>query len=191
MTDKENNRTEADSVEENKPAEPKAEAPTRGNKKGAAAIEELQSMLEEKEREARENYDLYLRSAAELENHKKRTARQMDEFRKYANDSLIMELLTVVDNLERAIASSRSDDHANVKVVEGVAMTLDEILKILDKFGVKPIAALEQPFDPAFHQAVMQEEGGEFPPQTNIKELQKGYLLHDRLLRPAMVVVSK
>lgn len=191
MTDKENNQTEAGSVEANKPAELKAEAPNKEKKKSAAAIEELQSMLEEKEREARENYDRYLRSAAELENHKKRTARQMDEFRKYANDSLIMELLTVVDNLERAIASSRSDDHSNVKVVEGVQMTLDEILKILDKFGVKPIAALEQTFDPAFHQAVMQEENGDFPPQTVIKELQKGYLLHGRLLRPSMVVVSK
>jgi len=76
-------------------------------------------------------------------------------------------------------------------VIEGVQLTLNEILKIIDKFGVKPIAALEQAFDPAFHQAVMQSESNDFPAQTVIKELQKGYLLHDRLLRPAMVVVSK
>ena len=70
-------------------------------------------------------------------------------------------------------------------------MTLSEILKIVEKFGVKPIESVEQTFDPNFHQAVMQEEAADYPEQTVLKELQKGYLIHDRLLRPAMVVVSK
>jgi len=190
MTSKEIKQTETDIAGTDTETEPNAYT-AKKEKKKSSAIDELKSKLEEKEQEAKENYDRFLRNAAELENYKKRTVRQMDEFRKYANDSLIMELLTVVDNLERAIESSRSDENSNAGVVEGVQMTLDEILKILDKFGVKPVAALEQPFDPAFHQAVMQEETGDFPAQTVIKELQKGYLLHDRLIRPAMVVVSK
>jgi len=181
----------ADTVKSDETNEPSADNPKKEKKKSSVLMEELKSKLEEKEKEAKDSYDRFLRSAAELENYKKRTARQMDEFRKYANESLIMELLIVVDNLERAIQSSREDENSNARVVQGVQMTLDEILKILDKFGVKPIDALKQAFDPAFHQAVMQEESNEFPEQTVIKELQKGYLLHDRLLRPAMVVVSK
>ena len=193
MADKDIEQTETDIDSEGaqRPVEPKADKVKKEKKKNSAVIEELISKLEEKEQEAKDNYDRFLRNAAELENYKKRTVRQMDEFRKYANDSLIMELLTVVDNLERAIQSSRNDENSNASVVAGVQMTLDEILKILDKFGVKPIAALERNFDPAFHQAVMQEETQDFPSQTVLKELQKGYLLHDRLLRPAMVVVSK
>lgn len=181
----------ADAVDTEKATEPQADPVVKEKKKKSAIIKELKSKLEEKELEVKENYDRFLRNAAELENYKKRSARQMDEFRKFANESLIMELLAVVDNLERAIHSSGDDENSNAGVVEGVQITLKEILKILDKFGVKPIVALEQAFDPAFHQAVMQEETNDFPAQTVIKELQKGYLLHDRLLRPAMVVVSK
>lgn len=189
MTDQVIKQTET--ADTDKITELKADMARKGKKKGSVLIEDLQSKLEEKEREAKENYDRFLRNAAEFENYKKRTARQMDEFRKYANESLIKEVLTVVDNLRRAIQSSRNNENSNDCVVEGVRMTLNDIMKILDKFGVKPIVALEQTFDPAFHQAVMQEESDDFPAQTVIKELQKGYLLHDRLLRPAMVVVSK
>jgi len=189
MTDKATKQT--DTVETDSITEPKTEAVLKEKKKKSAIIKELKSKLEEKEQQAKENYDRFLRNAAELENFKKRTARQMDEFRKFANESLIMELLTVVDNLERAIQSSRDDENSNASVVEGVRLTLDEIMKILEKFGVKPIDALKQAFNPEFHQAVMQAETDDFPSQTVIKELQKGYLLHERLLRPAMVVVSK
>jgi molecular chaperone GrpE len=189
MTDKAT--TQTDTVDTDSTTEPKADAGLKEKKKKSAIIKELKSKLEEKEQEAKENYDRFLRNAAELENFRKRTVRQMDEFRKFANESLIMELLAVVDNLERAIHSSSDDENSKASVVEGVQLTLNEILKILDKFGVKPIDALEQTFDPAFHQAVMQAETDDFPSQTVIKELQKGYLLHDRLLRPAMVVVSK
>lgn len=181
----------ADTAETDSSAEPKADTVKKEKNKSATFIEELKSKLEEKEKEAKDNYDRFLRNAAEFENYKKRMARQMDEFRKYANDSLILEILGVVDNLERAIESGRSDKNTNTGVVEGVQLTLNEILKILDKFGVKPVVALEQSFDPAFHQAVMQEPSDDFPAQTVIKELQKGYLLHGRLIRPAMVVVSK
>ena len=140
--------------------------------------------------EVKENYDKYLRVCAEFDNYKKRAAREVGDFRKYANETLLKDLLSVIDNLERAVESTQDVKDATNGVVEGVEMTLKEILKIVDRYGVKPVEALGEPFDPSFHQAVMQEESDTQPENTVLKELQKGYLLHDRLLRPSMVVVS-
>ncbi|MCP4688827.1 MAG: nucleotide exchange factor GrpE [Desulfobacterales bacterium] len=154
-------------------------------------VKELEKRLEKAEMEARDNYDRFLRNSAEFDNYKKRSAREMDEFRKYANESLLRELLPVVDNLELAIKSSEESDQKGNGVVEGVNLTLSEILKVLKKFGVKQVEADEKPFDPAFHQAFLQEENNDLPENTVLKVFQKGYLLHERLIRPAMVVVSK
>ncbi len=152
---------------------------------------DLAALLETKEQEARETYDRLLRVSAEFENYKKRTAREMEEFRKFANQSLIKEILSVVDNLELALSSTGDSKNADKGLREGLEMTHREILRILEKFHVKPIDAKGQPFDPAFHEAVMQEESTEVADNTVINELQRGYLIHDRLLRPAMVVVAK
>jgi molecular chaperone GrpE len=152
---------------------------------------DLEERLELAEAEAARNLDRFLRASAELENVKKRSQREMGELRKYANQSLIKELLTVVDNLERAIESSRSEDGTAEQLLEGVDLTLKEILKILEKHGVTPIDSLEKPFDPAMHEAVLQEALEGVPENTVIREFQRGYWMHDRLLRPAMVVVSK
>ena len=152
--------------------------------------------LEAARLEAKEHYDRMLRTTAEFENYKKRAAREMDDFKKYANEALIRELLSVVDNLQRAIDTSQNDNAGNglaavTSIVEGVNLTLCEIIRILDKFHVKPIESLGKPFDPAFHQAIQQMASDEHPENTVINEFQKGYLIHGRLLRPAMVVVSK
>ncbi|HEA65257.1 MAG TPA: nucleotide exchange factor GrpE [Desulfobacterales bacterium] len=159
--------------------------------KPKASLKELESKLESAENEAKENYDRFLRISAEFENYKKRSARQIDEFRKFANESLLKDMLCVVDNLERAVDSSQNDEIKNHTIAEGVTLTIDEISKIFKKFNVKPILSLNEPFDPNFHQAVMQEETEDYPDNVVLKELQKGYLMHDRLLRPAMVIVSK
>ena len=153
-------------------------------------LKEMETRLESIEQEAKEAHDRFLRVSAEFENYKKRSAREMDEFRKFANESLLREMLTVVDNLERALNSSNNDNQANSHIAEGVDMTLKEILKVFEKFNVKPIEALGKPFDPNFHQAAMREETNERPENTVLNELEKGYMIHDRLLRPAMVVVS-
>lgn len=153
-------------------------------------LKEMETRLESVEQEAKEAHDRFLRVSAEFENYKKRSAREMDEFRKFANESLIREMLTVVDNLERALNSSNNDNQVNSHIAEGVGMTLKEILKVFEKFYVKPIEALGKPFDPNFHQAAMREETNERPENTVLNELEKGYMIHDRLLRPAMVVVS-
>jgi len=163
----------------------------KDNKKTGDPLKEMEARLESLEKEAKESYDRFLRVSAEFENYKKRAAREMNDFRKFANESFIKAMLPVVDNLDRAIESSSNDDHAQNSVVEGVNMTLKEILKVFEQFNVKPFESLGKAFDPALHQAVMQEETDDHPENTVLNELQKGYMMHDRLLRPAMVVVSK
>ena len=154
-------------------------------------MEDLEAQLEIKEQEARENYERLLRVSAEFENYKKRASRELEEFRKFANQSLIKEMLSVVDNLELAMSSTNGHKAIDQGLLRGLDMTHKEILKVFEKFNVKPIEAKGQAFDPTFHEAVMQEETDDVDENTVINELQKGYLIHDRLLRPAMVVVAR
>jgi molecular chaperone GrpE len=154
-------------------------------------VKDLEAQLEAKEQEAKENYDRLLRVSAEFENYKKRTSREFEEFRKFANQSLIKELLSVVDNLELAMNSTNGHQTIDQGLLQGLEMTHKEILKVFEKFNVKPIEAKGQVFDPSFHEAVMQEETDEVDPNTVVSELQKGYLIHNRLLRPSMVVVAR
>jgi molecular chaperone GrpE len=154
-------------------------------------MKDLEAQLEAKEQEAKENYDRLLRVSAEFENYKKRTSREFEEFRKFANQSLIKELLSVVDNLELAMNSTNGHQAIDQGLLQGLEMTHREILKVFEKFNVKPIEAKGQVFDPSFHEAVMQEETDEVDPNTVVSELQKGYLIHNRLLRPSMVVVAR
>ncbi len=154
---------------------------------------DLTQEVNEWKQKAQEERDRVLRVLAEFENYKKRMVRQMEDYKKFANEALLKELLSVVDNLERAIVSSENtkDNPRESCVVEGVEMTLKEILRVLEKFHVSAFDALGKPFDPAFHEAVMQQESADHPENTVISVLQKGYMIHNRLLRPAMVVVSK
>ena len=154
-------------------------------------VKDLEAKLEAKEKEAGETYDRLLRVSAEFDNYKKRSSREMEEFRKFANQSLIKEMLSVVDNLELAMNSTNDHKAIDKDLVQGLEMTHKEILKVFEKFNVKPIDAKGQPFDPTFHEAVMQEETNDSPKNTVINELQRGYMIHDRLLRPSMVVVAR
>ena len=172
----------------------KGEKSDSNKKDGTETMDPLKEMEEKAEsfkNEAEETHDRLLRLAAEFENYKKRSAREMNDFRKFANESFVKALLPVVDNLDRAIESSSNDKHADNSLVEGVNMTLREILKVFEQYGIKPFESLGKTFDPSLHQAVMQEDDEAYPENTVSKELQKGYMIHDRLLRPAMVVVSK
>jgi molecular chaperone GrpE len=154
------------------------------------SAEEGATKLESAEKEARDYYDRLLRVSADFDNYRKRTAREMREIVKYANEELIKDLLSVVDNLERALEVATLESHSDEPVLKGVTLTLAEIQKLLERQAVKPIEALGKDFDPNFHQAMMQEASEEHPPNTVIREFQKGYLIHERLLRPAMVAVS-
>jgi molecular chaperone GrpE len=152
--------------------------------------EELQNLVAEKSKEAQENYERFLRLAAELENIKKRQEREVSELRQFANENLLKELLPVLDNLERALEHGRQSE-APEALMEGLDLVNQDFLKVLGRFGVIPINSVGERFNPAYHHAVMEEEAPEVEDQTVLKELQKGYFLQNRLLRPAMVVVAR
>ena len=183
----------AEESQQEVPADLQDEAPPEGGGETSEedAVTQLEKKLEAAQQEAQASYDRLLRTTAEFENYKKRSARESQDFRKYANETLLKELLTVVDNLELAVKSAREEGNGQESLVDGIDLTLKEILRVLNKFGVQAVEALNQPFDPAFHQAVVGEESDKHPKNTVIQELQKGYTLHDRLLRPSMVVVAK
>ena len=146
--------------------------------------------IEKLRAEAKENHDRYLRSAAEFENFKKRMDRERTDSIRFANEELIKQLLPVVDNLERALAHAE-EVGADEAMIEGVNMVHKQFIDALEKFGVTRVEAMEKPFDPNFHEAMMQVETDEHPPNTVVMEMAKGYMLHDRLIRPAIVGVSK
>jgi molecular chaperone GrpE len=153
-------------------------------------LAELHQKLEEKTKEAEENYVRLLRLAADMENLKKRQERERAELLQFANENLVKELLPVVDNLERALDHGRQLQ-APEALLEGIDMVYQGFLKALDRFGVTPFDSVGQHFDPAMHNAVMQEEAPGVPDCRITKEVQKGYLMNQRLLRPAMVVVAR
>jgi len=153
-------------------------------------ITELRLQLNAKDEEAKNNYDRYVRQVAELDNFKKRAAREREESSRYANENLVRDLLPIIDNLERAIAHGASGGNGK-PLVEGVDMVLKGFLDTLSKHGVQPVEAVGLAFDPAQHEALAQVDSADYQPNTVIEQHQKGYLMRDRLLRPALVTVSK
>lgn len=153
-------------------------------------ITALKSELEKNQQENQKNHDLYLRSLAELENFKKRAARDKEEYSKFALLPLIQKLLPVIDDLERALAQfdSSKDLEGLSKGVEMITRSLQEIIK---NEGVEPIEALGKAFDPQYHQPLIVEESDEHSENTVIEEFQTGYILHGRVIRPSLVKVSK
>ncbi len=165
-----------DPVAQDKAAqEPASEAPAGGDDLAAQVAEFNERML---------------RQAAELDNYKKRTEREKADFFKRANEGLVKDLLPVLDNLDRALESAAESPAAGT-LAQGVEMIRDELLKTLERHGLEPMEALGQPFDPELHEAMMQQENPEVEDNTVLAVAQKGYLFQGRLLRPAMVVVSK
>ncbi len=153
-------------------------------------MEDLKKELEKKEKELAECKDKMLRLAAELDNFKKRTDREKAEYMKYALESFAKELLPFLDNLERAVQSAKETKDIDA-LIQGLDLTLSGYLKTLERFGLKTFAAEGQRFDPNFHEALTVEEDHTVDENTVIKELLRGYTLHERVLRPALVVVSK
>ena len=152
-------------------------------------IKKLRQELEAKDEEAKSNHDRFIRQVAELENFKKRSAREKDDGIRFANETLIRDLLPVIDNLERAVSHAQGGGNGK-PLVEGVEMVLKGLLDVLTKHGVAQITALGQPFDPGKHEAMAQVESDNHQPNTVIEEHHKGYVLKDRLLRPALVSVA-
>ena len=151
-------------------------------------IHQLEEQLAAKDKECHDNWDRFLRERADLENYRKRANREKEELLNYCNKSLIEEILPAVDSLERALSHANEDGLS--AVVEGIQMTHSMLITALKKFGVTPVEAAGATFDPAYHQAMTQVPTDQHPPNTVVEEFQKGYLLKERLLRPAMVSVS-
>lgn len=135
--------------------------------------------------------DQFLRARADMENYRRRMQRDKEEMAKFANEGILKEILPVVDNLDRAIAHAREHEDKGSSLLDGVEMTQRQLHKVLEKYNVVPIDALEKPFDSACHEAMGQMERDDCPPNTVVEEMQKGYTLNERLLRPSMVMVSK
>ncbi len=152
-------------------------------------VTELQLALAAKAEEVTSVNDKYLRLAAEFDNYKRLIQRDQRDQIRFGNEHLLKELLPVVDNLERAVKSSREGGGSDV-LIQGVDLTLKQLTGALTRFHVVPVETVGRPFDPATHQAVTSIESEKVPKQHVVDELQRGYLLHDRILRAAMVSVS-
>jgi len=152
-----------------------------------AELQRLRQQLAQQTEAAGRYQDLYLRERAELENFRKRAVRERVEAVRFASEPLIRELLPVVDNLERALAHGEDN---RLPIMDGVRLVLKSLLETLQRHGVTRIDAMGHPFDPNRHEAMAQVESDEHQPNHVVTQHQSGYLLHDRLLRPALVSVS-
>ncbi len=159
-------------------------------KKKEDIVEELNVSLAEKEKQIEELKEKMLYQQAEFENFKKMKAREKQDVLRFGNETLIKELLPVIDNLERAIEHAGKTEEAK-SIAEGVALTLNGFLKVLEKSDVTRVEALGRTFDPNLHEALYQEEKYGVEPGTVVGEFQKGYVMDGRLLRPSMVSVAK
>lgn len=152
-------------------------------------LKELEEALEAKEKEAKENYDRYLRAVAELDNFRKRAARDKVDTIKYAKEDLIKDILPFLDSLDRALEHKDSTDAQAFK--DGIALIQDQLLCCLKKHGVERIESVGAVFDPNFHEALMQVDSADHQDNQVVSEMGKGYLLNGRLIRPSRVCVCK
>lgn len=149
----------------------------------------LKIQLEEKEKEAKDNYDRYLRAVADLDNYKKRAAREKADILKYGKEDIIKDILPFLDSLDRALENTGGNDVQAFK--DGITLIQDQLLCCLKKYGVEKIESIGRDFDPNFHEALMQLDSKEHEDNKVVSEMEKGYLLNGRLLRPSRVCVCK
>jgi molecular chaperone GrpE len=171
------------------PADPASTA--EGEAIDSISVEELEG-LKARAAKADENWDKFLRTAAELENYRKRVAREKEELARYTSERVVAALLPVLDNLERAIDAAQKHGPDNSSLLEGITQVYGQFRRSLIEFGLQEvIASTGHPFDPNLHEAVSHVESGKHPEGHVVEQLQRGYKLAERLLRPARVVVSK
>lgn len=156
-----------------------------------ARIQELEAALAKAEATVAEQKDSVLRAMADAENARRRASAEVEKARKFALEGFAGELLNVVDNLERALQAVDPSDEALKGAMEGVEITHKLFISTVEKFGIKTVDPQGQPFNPEEHQAMSMQESADVAPNTVIAVMQKGYLINGRLLRPAMVVVSR
>ena len=158
---------------------------------GGDRIRELEEALEAAKAKAEENWNQFVRARADLENVRRRTERDLEHAHKYGLEKIAAELLPVKDSLEMGIAAAQDANADVAKLTEGTELTLKMLQQVMERFHVQELNPLGQKFDPSRHEAMAAQESAEHEPNTVIHVVQKGYLLNDRLIRPAMVIVSK
>ncbi len=177
----------------NQPAE--ASAPEQDNvteiQQDPANSAELQARLTAAEDKAQDSWDQLLRAKAELDNVKKRAERDLQNAHKYGIEKLATELLAVRDSMELGLRAADHDKSDIENLREGIELTLKMMTQVMEKFAIKEVDPVEQKFNPELHQAMAAQESDKLEPNTVISVMQKGYTLNDRLLRPALVTVSK
>ena len=151
--------------------------------------EQFHRLLKEKDELLAQKHDRLLRAQADYENYKKRIAREKEDLYKFGNERLLKELLPILDNFERSLTHAK-ESKSLAGVVEGVELIRKEMINTLKKYGLSEISAKGEKFDPSMHEATAQVPSSDHSEGTVMEELQKGYFVHDRLLRPAMVVVA-
>lgn len=176
-------REDGDGPQEVIEAEPVAE-----EARDMSAMEQAQKELDKQKASAEEYYNRLLRLQADFDNSRRRTTREREEYVRHAAASLCESLLPVLDNFQLALGAKEQDP---ARVVEGVEMIYRQLMEVLHKEGLTPVEAEGEQFDPTKHEAAMQEITGDYPDNTVISELRRGYYLKDKLLRPAMVKVAK
>ncbi|MEN6468834.1 MAG: nucleotide exchange factor GrpE [Smithella sp.] len=153
------------------------------------ALSELKEALAAKEKESKDHYERYLRAVAELDNYKKRAAREKADIIKYGKEDLVKDVLPFLDSLDRALEHKDSNDAQAFK--DGIALIQDQLLCCLKKHGVERIESAGADFDPNFHEALMQMDSADHQDNQVVSEMEKGYLLNGRLIRPSRVCVCK
>ena len=177
----------SESTSETAAAEESAETASPGQD-----VEELQARLEAAEAAAAQAKNDYLRVQAEMQNLRRRTEQDIEKAHKYGQERFSGELLSVMDNLERTLEAASASDDATVKAIyDGVDLTLKSFVDCFKRFNIEAIDPMGEPFDPQLHQAMSIQENPDVEPNTVIAVMQKGYTLHGRVIRPAMVLVSK
>jgi molecular chaperone GrpE len=172
-------------------SKPSPETPGNGDA-GTAVIhdlEALQTRISDAEQKRDEYLDLLQRTRADFENYQKRALRETIQERKYAHTDLAHDLLAALDNLDRATTAARQACDKS-PLAQGVTLVQTQLVDILRRHGITPIEAQGKPFDPNQHQAVMQQPSPDLPPNSVLQVLEQGFLIHDRVLRPAKVIVS-
>ena len=189
MTKESNENNEAVEPQDNIET-PETEVVDETSAEASPSYAELLQRLQDAEARADEQRDQVLRVQAELENVRRRAERDVQGAHKFALEKFVNELLPVKDSLEMGGAAAKVEDNDLAKVSEGIELTVKMMTDVLAKFGVVEVDPMNQPFDPALHQAMSMQEVPDVKPNTVINVFQKGYLLNERLVRPAMVVVT-
>ena len=163
----------------------------KSQKKTVTLTEEEYNKLKQEVEESKQGQDRILRLQADFENSRKRLEREKQEFLRFANEGIIAGLLNVVDDLERSLQLAQEKHEDFSAFLKGIGMILAHLYDLLKKYGLSPIEAKGKVFDPDYHEALLKIETDDFPENTVVEELQKGYLLNDRVIRTAKVKVSK